>query len=82
MHVQFPPGSWLGGSVVHQCIERAGGQAPFELPAEASFEDYLGTRWKEDEVSEAYLDPLSLKGAPKPMRRASADEVRTQLHAT
>ena len=50
-------------------------QAPFQLPAEATFEDYLAATWEEDEVSEAYLDPLSMKGAPKPMKKASGHEV-------
>ncbi len=55
-------------------------QAPFKLPPEATFEDYLAAHWPEDDVTEAYLDPLSLKGAPKPMHKApAAHEVRRAL---
>ena len=40
-------------------------QAAVELPPEATFEEYLAMSFEEDEVSETYIDPLSLKGAPK-----------------
>ena len=40
-------------------------QAPLDLAPDASFEDYLALTPEEDEVTEHYLDPLSMKGAPK-----------------
>ena len=36
-----------------------------EVPPEATFEEYLGMAFDEDGVAETYIDPLSLKGAPK-----------------
>ena len=53
-------------------------QAPCDLPEDASFEEYLATDFPEDDVRETFIDPLSLKGAPKAMSRDYPDEVRLQ----
>ena len=50
-------------------------QAPSELKEDATFEEYLGTVFPEDDVKEQYIDPLSLKGAPRAMSRTSTDDV-------
>ena len=50
-------------------------QAPSDLPEDASFEEYLATDFPEDDVRETFIDPLSLKGAPKAMSRDYPDEV-------
>ncbi len=50
-------------------------QAPSELKEGATFEEYLSTVFPEDDVKEQYIDPLSLKGAPRAMSRTSTDDV-------
>ena len=50
-------------------------QAPSELKEGATFEEYLSTVFPEDDVKEQYIDPLSLKGAPRAMSRSSTDDV-------
>ena len=79
--VQLAEGRGRGGRESH--LAGATPQAVFELPPEATFEDYLAAHWAEDDVTEAFLDPLSLKGAPKPMHKASAahHEVCARFHA-
>ena len=54
-------------------------QTPCDLPEEARFEEYLATEFPEDDVRETFIDPLSLKGAPKAMSRDYPDEVCPQL---
>lgn len=39
-------------------------QAPADMPEDASFEEYLARPPPEDTVTETFLDPLSLGGAP------------------
>ena len=50
-------------------------QAPSELKEGATFEEYLSMVFPEDDVKEQYIDPLSLKGAPRAMSRTSTDDV-------
>ena len=50
-------------------------QAPSEVKEGATFEEYLSTVFPEDDVKEQYIDPLSLKGAPRAMSRTSTDDV-------
>ena len=57
-------------------------QAACDLPEDASFEDYLTMEFPEDDVKETFIDPLSLKGAPKAMSKDYPDEVRTQPEAS
>lgn len=40
----------------------------------ASFEEYLRAEFDPDEVTETYIDPLSLRGAPK-VASGHSDEV-------
>lgn len=48
-------------------------QAAVELPEDASFEEYLARSPPEDVVTETFLDPLSLGGAPGKAPAAPAD---------
>ncbi len=56
-------------------------QAACDLPEDASFEDYLAMEFPEDDVRETFIDPLSLKGAPKAMAKDYPDEVCTPPRA-
>jgi hypothetical protein len=47
---------------------------------DATFEDYLGMKFEEDRVTETYIDPLSLKGAPK-VASGHSEEVRSSEHS-
>jgi len=50
-------------------------QAPSDLAEDATFEDYLTAEFPEDDVKETFIDPLSLKGAPKAISRDYPEEV-------
>lgn len=52
-------------------------QAQFDLDNVATFEDYLTAVFPEDDVREMYIDPLSLRGAPKAMARDLPEEVNS-----
>ena len=49
-------------------------QVPMILNEAASFEEYLRAEFDPDEVTETYIDPLSLRGAPK-VASGHSDEV-------
>ena len=47
-------------------------QSPFEVPAKATWEDYLALEPKEDVVTEVPIDPYSMDSSPgKPIKQVT-----------
>jgi hypothetical protein len=57
-------------------------QAPADLPEDASFAEYLARPPPEDTVTETFLDPLSLGGAPGKLPAAPVEARAPAPHST